>query len=962
MKWSATFFLKSILTLVIIFSFINCPKGGGKGPLLLPPGEIAETPLPDPTIRVYKGSGTVTSVPDSSTENLGSVKITESGSARVFTIQNNGEQILNLTSTPIIAKTGAEAAQFTVDQSGTDNALDPGETTEFTVTFSPSGSTGTKSAQLQIASNDPNTPTFILNLSGTANPAPAPDIQVKRGSTTFTSGSSVHSFGVIQENLSGTPVSFTINNIGDATLNIGTITLTGTNANQYSLDTSGTSSTVASSGSTTFSVTFSPTSTGTKTATITIPSDDAGTPNYTFGLSGVGNPTPAPEMNVQRVTGSVNIADGSGSFDFGNQVENVTGSAVQFRIQNTGTASLSLSGSPIVEITGTNSDQFEVTVQPSTTSVATLSNTTFSVRFVPTSIGAKTASISIANNDSDENPYNFTITGTGTPTPVPEINVKQGSTSIASSGTYSGIADTRIGSISALTTFTIENTGTATLNLSGSPRVVISGTDALRFSVSSQPSATVAASGTSTFNVIFSPTTTGTKTATLTIANNDSDEGSYVINLSANGVEPSAPCFDINTQSITSNLGSIANYGGSGQTLYYSSTKPITIGPAFPAAIYYINQPHSLTSTLFGMFSGIYDSTQSALYETRDGVGLTNFSGLMPYGTASSQFLNLLAGSGPITINTTFSQTYYFDINSPVSFSATNASYSLIRGCNPRLSEETVFFPSAGTTNTSGLSKVWTYRKKLNIRFIFVQGSYPTYTVAGLQDAVDRITSIYAQNSVKIDVQFSATSVSASEFLDLTDFEDETGTLASSLTKLYTTTGSSQDANSLNIFLTSDTSNSSYAGLLGMAAGIPGVPGIVATKKAGMIVLIEPHRTSGSAATALSAGDQQFLGDTIAHEAGHFLGLFHTNERGGASSTLSIFGLNARDALIETPYCLSSQDANTDGFVSISECSGTGFTNSGALNLMFWAGDGVTSQTQLTGEQGWILRSNPLAY
>ncbi|MEI1277508.1 choice-of-anchor D domain-containing protein [Leptospira venezuelensis] len=962
MKRSATFFLKSILTLAILFSFVNCPKGGGKGPLLLPPGETAEAPTPDPTIRVYRGSGTVTSVSDSSTENLGSVKITESSTARVFTIQNNGELALNLTSTPVIAKTGAEAAQFTVDQSGTDNVLDPGETTEFTVTFSPSGSTGTKSAQLQIASNDPNTPIFILNLSGTANPAPAPDIQIKRGSTTFTSGSSVHTFTSVQENTSGTAVSFTINNIGDATLNLSTITLTGANSNQYSLDVSGTSSAVAASGSTTFSVTFSPSSTGTKTATITIPSDDAGTPNYTFGLSGTATPTPVPEMNVQRVTGSVNIADGSGTFDFGSQVENVAGSAVQFRIQNLGTASLSLSGTPIVEITGTNSDQFEVTVQPSTTSVASSGTTTFSVRFVPTSTGAKTGSISIANNDSDENPYNFTITGTGTPTPAPEINLKQASTSIASSGTYSGISDTRIGSTSATTTFTVENTGTATLNLSGSPRVVVGGTDSSLFSVVSQPSATVAASGTSTFTVTFSPTSTGTKTATLTIANNDSDENSYVINLSANGIEPIAPCFDINTQSVTSNLNSIANYGGSGQTLYYSSTIPITIGPSFPAAIYYINQPHSLTSTLFGMFSGIYDSAQTGLYETRDGVGLTNFSGLLPYGTTGSQFLNLLGGTNSITINPNISQTYRFDINSPVSFSATNASYSIIRGCHPRLTEERIFVTTTGSNSSSGLSKVWTYRKKLNIRFIFVQGSYPTYTVAGLQDAVDRITSIYSQDSVKIDVQFSATSVSASEFLDLTDFEDETGTLASSLTKLYTTTGSAQSASSLNIFLTSDTSNSNYAGLLGMAAGIPGVPGIVATKKAGMIVLIEPHRTSGSAASALSTTDQQFLGDTIAHEAGHFLGLFHTNERGGASSTLSMFGLNARDALIETPYCLSSQDVNTDGFVSISECSGTGFTNSGALNLMFWAGDGVTSQTQLTGEQGWILRSNPLAY
>jgi hypothetical protein len=39
--------------------------------------------------------------------------------------------------------------------------------------------------------------------------------------------------------------------------------------------------------------------------------------------------------------------------------------------------------------------------------------TTIVIRFSPTSGGAKTATIAIANNDSDENPYNVTLTGTG---------------------------------------------------------------------------------------------------------------------------------------------------------------------------------------------------------------------------------------------------------------------------------------------------------------------------------------------------------------------------------------------------------------------------------------------------------------------------------------------------------------------------------------------------------------------
>jgi hypothetical protein len=65
--------------------------------------------------------------------------------------------------------------------------------------------------------------------------------------------------------------------------------------------------------------------------------------------------------------------------------------------------------------------------------------------------------------------------------------------------------------------------------------VEISGTDAADFTVTADPDATIAAAGTTTFKVRFTPSATGAHSASLTIANNDSDEGSYVINLSGTG-------------------------------------------------------------------------------------------------------------------------------------------------------------------------------------------------------------------------------------------------------------------------------------------------------------------------------------------------------------------------------------------------------------------------------------------
>ncbi|MFH0926725.1 MAG: choice-of-anchor U domain-containing protein, partial [bacterium] len=77
--------------------------------------------------------------------------------------------------------------------------------------------------------------------------------------------------------------------------------------------------------------------------------------------------------------------------------------------QNLGTADLELIGTK-VGIIG-NSD-FTVTVQP-TSPIAPNSIATFEIAFDPNVTGIRTATISIANNDSDKNPYEFNIQGTG---------------------------------------------------------------------------------------------------------------------------------------------------------------------------------------------------------------------------------------------------------------------------------------------------------------------------------------------------------------------------------------------------------------------------------------------------------------------------------------------------------------------------------------------------------------------
>jgi hypothetical protein len=130
-----------------------------------------------------------------------------------------------------------------------------------------------------------------------------------------------------------------------------------------------------------------------------------------------------------------------------------------------------------------------------------------------------------------------------------EINLKGNSTSIVDGDVTPSSADhTDFGSVSAASgtvvrTFTIENTGGSTLNLTGTPMVVVSGANAADFTVSAQPAAsTVAASGNITFQVTFDPSAIGTRSAVLSISNDDADENPYNFAIQGTGTN-SAPTF-----------------------------------------------------------------------------------------------------------------------------------------------------------------------------------------------------------------------------------------------------------------------------------------------------------------------------------------------------------------------------------------------------------------------------------
>ena len=238
-----------------------------------------------------------------------------------------------------------------------------------------------------------------------------------------------------------------------------------------------------------------------------------------------------PEINV--FYGSTNLPSG-GSYGFGDVLIGTGGSSMIFTVENLGTAALNLTGTPIVSVSTGDAAMFTVDPQPSPT-IGPSSDSTFTITFLPASVGAKTTTVTIANDDSDENPYTFTLTGTGVM--APEINVKGDGIDLQSgAGTYS-FGDVLAGS-SVPATFTVENLGNSDLNLSGTPKVAVSGPDSALFVVTTQPTSPVASLGSTTFTVTFTPTSTGPKTATVTIANNDPNENPYTFGLTGNGIGP----------------------------------------------------------------------------------------------------------------------------------------------------------------------------------------------------------------------------------------------------------------------------------------------------------------------------------------------------------------------------------------------------------------------------------------
>jgi hypothetical protein len=509
----------------------------------------------DPEINI-QGNGnaiadgnTATSATDWTS--FGTTDITSGTITRTFTIQNlaSGTGALTIGA---ITFSGANAADFSVTTAPASSVAN-NSTTTFVVTFNPSGF-GTRTATISIANTDSNENPYDFAISGVGGDSEI-TVYCNGGevlSGTLTTNALNTSFGSTDIGAGTITRTFSILNLATATmtLNLGAITFSGANAGDFTVTTAPGVTTIPVSSSTAFVVTFNPSAVGVRNATMSIVNNDSNENPYTFAISGIGAD---PEIDIQG--NAVSIVDGDATpstsdwTDYGN-IEISAGTATRtYTIYNSASASMALSVGAIT-FSGTNPGDFSVTTTPAST-VAIGGSTTFTVTFNPSATGTRSAVLSMINNDATENPYNFSIQGTGT---NPEINVVGNLISIADGDTTPSVSDnTDFGTVSidsgsTLVTYTIHNTGTGIMNIGST---AISGANASDFVITSYPTSTIAGGGSTTLVISFSPAALGTKTATITIINDDANENPYDFSITGFGVRTYT---DTDGDNITDNI------------------------------------------------------------------------------------------------------------------------------------------------------------------------------------------------------------------------------------------------------------------------------------------------------------------------------------------------------------------------------------------------------------------------
>jgi hypothetical protein len=149
----------------------------------------------------------------------------------------------------------------------------------------------------------------------------------------------------------------------------------------------------------------------------------------------------------------------------------------------------------------------------------------------------------------------------------------------------------------------------------------------------------------------------------------------------------------------------------------------------------------------------------------------------------------------------------------------------------------------------------------------------------------------------------------------------------SPLRQLGTLSSLASNSSAANLFFVREiTTDVGDSGLFGISLGIPAALGIPGTISSGVVVNVSAHNIAGGF-------DTREFGQTITHETGHSLGLYHTSERDGSE----------HDPISDTPECTGAEPLDAGACPD-------------GTNLMFWSG----RDFKVSAGQAYVLLRSPI--
>ncbi|MEO7101592.1 MAG: choice-of-anchor D domain-containing protein [Luteolibacter sp.] len=334
---------------------------------------------------------------DSVSWNFAALTLGSSSTPQAFTLKNIGTAAVTHLITAIVGK---NAPDFILNGLEVDT-LEPGEITTLLVTFKPT-TPGGRTVRLNITSGDQTASPFEITLTGTGIGLPEIAVSVTSGND-LSNGKFLCAFGEQEVGSSSDDKSFTIKNIGTASLTGLKLALTGAQASDF--ETSELRKTTLLPGaSTTFRISFEPTDSGSRTASLRLVSNDADESPFQINLSGTG--ITAPEIDV-KLNGGGTLQDGNSFLNFGAVARGSKGRTKVITIRNVGTAKLT--GLALGK-NGINDSDFAVSGLRTTT-LAPGASTKVNITFKPSAGGVRWSLLHVTSNDADEHSFDIVLTG-----------------------------------------------------------------------------------------------------------------------------------------------------------------------------------------------------------------------------------------------------------------------------------------------------------------------------------------------------------------------------------------------------------------------------------------------------------------------------------------------------------------------------------------------------------------------